>query len=167
MARMVMAVDGNLNPYWKEQMNKNFLRPGLFALAALLSFSLMTDNIAYSRDGKGEGRPEIQLTAEQREKAKMIFDQNRKETSETRTALKEKREQLKELMKSANSNRAQAEALCTEIGVLQGKMLLNRYDLSQQLVKEGLPPQLADRKGPSKGDRKGDRKDKRKGDKRD
>ncbi len=127
-------------------MSNLSFRPVIFSLALLLGLSFMTCDFAQAKGEKGEGRPEIQLTAEQKEKAKTIFSQNREATSDTREALKEKKAQLKQLMESNNPDRAQAETLCTEIGVLQGKLLLNRFDLRQQLVKEGLPPQLMDRK---------------------
>ena len=132
-------------------------RLSVFALAALLSLSFM-EAPTFAKDGKIRDLPEIQLTPEQKEKAKAIFDKNREAMADTNAALKEKRQQLRELSNSTNPNRAQAEALCNEIGALQAKNLLNRFDLRQELIKEDLPPQLADRK--FKKDAKGPRKGK-------
>lgn len=135
-------------------------RLSIFTLAALLSLSFMAAP-SFAKEGKVRDLPEIQLTPEQQEKAKAIFAKNREAMADTKEALKEKREQLRVLSNSPNPDRAQAEALCNEIGALQAKTMLNRFDLRQELVKEGLPPQLADRKikkdgkGPRKGDRKG------------
>lgn len=140
---------------------------GLFSLASLLCLSFMTADLANAKDRREDGRPEIQLTAEQREKAKSIMEQYRERTRGTREALKAKNEELRALMHTANPDVSKVEALCSEIGVLQGKRLIEKFNVRQELINADLPPQLADRKGgkPGKGDRKGKRD--RKDDKRD
>lgn len=150
-------------------MRKLSARISLFSIASLLCLSFMTADLVHAKDRMDEGRPEIQLTAEQKEKAKAIMEQYRANTQADREALKTKNEELRSLMDSPNPDRSKVEALCSEIGALQGKRLLNRFDLRQELVKEGLPPQLADRKGDKgsrggkagKGERRGDRKNKK------
>lgn len=137
-------------------MKKVFLNPAIFSLTLALCFSFLTCDLASAK--KGDYGSEIQLTAEQKEKAKAIFSKNREAISDTRQLLKEKKEQFKQLMESSNPDRAQAQTLSGEIGDLQGKLLLNRFDLRQQLVKEGLPPQIMNKnkgKKDSKRDFKG------------
>lgn len=150
-------------------MRKLSAKIGLFSIASLLCLSFMTADLANAKDRMDEGRPDIQLSAEQKEKAKAIMEQYRNNTQADREAFKAKNEELRVLMDSPNPDRAKVEALCSEIGALQGKRLLSRFDLRQELVKEGLPPQLADRKGDKpgrggkadKGQRRGDKKHKK------
>lgn len=137
------------------------LRAGALSLALLLGLSLATADMSFARGEKDGGRPEIQLTPEQREKADMILSQNREAAAQARQELKAKRERLRELMNNPQANRAQAESLCSEIGVLEGKRLLNRFDLNQQLMKEGIPPQVMkqkDGKGGKRGFKRGKEK---------
>ena len=86
-----------------------------------------------------------QLTPQQMEQVKKIFDDNYVATNDIRQLLRKKRNELDSLLYAPDPDKDRIEALSREIGELRGKILAARIDARAQLAKEGLP---ADAFGP-------------------
>lgn len=114
----------------------------LVVLAGAIIFG--TCGAAFAANGEGDsdfGPPPFgpQLTKEQMDKAKKIFNDNYTEMDSTRKALTAKRAELDAQLASQTPDRAKIESLSREIGELRGKMLSARVAVRTQLEKEGLP----------------------------
>ncbi len=81
-----------------------------------------------------------QLTPQQMEQARQIWQQSYAEMEGTRQALANKRAELDQQLASPNPDRGRIESLSREIGELRGKILSSRADVRSQLAARGLPP---------------------------
>lgn len=93
-----------------------------------------------------------QLTPQQMEQARKIFDNNYQAMSETRELLNAKRAQLKAVMAQPNPDKSQIETLSREIGELRGKILAARVDVRNQLSSQGLPKDFFGPNAPRRGE---------------
>lgn len=80
-----------------------------------------------------------QLTPEQMEAARQIFNNNFASMDTTRQALAAKRAELNSVLASPQPDGAKIESLSREIGELRGKMLAARAEVRSQLARNGLP----------------------------
>ena len=101
---------------------------------------------ANSQPGGAMGRPgpamQQQLSPEQLEQAKRIFQESYKDMEATRQALAAKRAELDSLLYSPNPDKAKIETLSREIGELRGKMLAARVETREKLQQNDLPENI-------------------------
>lgn len=104
------------------------------------------------------------LPQEKQAEARKLFEDSQVATSQLREDLRAKRAELDKAMDSGNA--ANVEALATNIGELNGKLLAAKVELRQNLEKAGIPANTFDRGDKKDGkkhgrDRKRDKRDKR------
>lgn len=103
-------------------------------------------NSSAQPNGNGPRGPipgwEQELSPEQMEQAKKIFNESYAAQDSTRQALAVKRAELNAILSSANPDTAKIESLSREIGELRGKMLAARAETRAKLQQQGLPADI-------------------------
>lgn len=117
-------------------LNKPFA--ALFMAAALMlgaGIAHAQGNVpAYQMEPYGQ-----QLTPEQMDKARKIWNDAYAEMENTRQALAARRAELDRQLASPNPDRDRITALSREIGELRGRMLAARVDARDKMAAQGLP----------------------------
>lgn len=111
--------------------------------AAIIGFGALSAEAASGyRKGTQFNSPmdQQQLTPEQLEKARQIFDDNYEQMDEARHILNSKRAELDRELNSPNPDSGRIASLSQEIGILRGQMLAARAQARNQLARQGLPP---------------------------
>ena len=94
----------------------------------------------YGRGPQFDGQNMQQLTPQQMEQARRIFDDNYTQMEGTRQALNQKRAELDYELNNPNPDSAKIARLSQEIGALRGQMLAARAEARNRLSRQGLPP---------------------------
>lgn len=141
-------------------MNFTMKKLGVLILAAAMFCGVSGYANAKGGKGNGVGHYMEQLTPEQQNQAKAIFEEGKTGSQGLREEIAAKKAELDGVMKSANPDLARIEALSKELGQLRGKELAARMDTAEKLKKAGLP----EMKKPGKRDgkpegKKGDQQD--------
>lgn len=111
-------------------------------LMAAICFSAISAGASFAAPGQVHEAHEsykLALTEEQKDKAKALFDEHRKDTDADRQKLIIKEAELKAQIQSVSPDAAKIESISKEIGEIRGRMLAARVKLDAQLEKEGLP----------------------------
>lgn len=120
-------------------MNSTMKKLGVLVLAAGLFCGISGYANAKGERGNGAAHYMEQLSAEQQNQARTIFEEGKNASQGLREEIASKRAELAEVMKSANPDPARIEALSKELGELRGKEMLARMDTAQKLKPAGLP----------------------------
>ena len=108
----------------------------------LLSISLAIMFMAVSAGmalAHGHHRPELNLTPEQVTKMHQIYAESHPVIHPIKQQIQAKRTELKTQIYSPTPNKGKIESLAREIGVLQGKIYVERANMNAKCIKEGLP----------------------------
>ena len=100
-----------------------------------------------------------QLTPEQQEKAKAIFEEGKSSGKGLKEQIKAKKSELDKLLQNPAANTAAIEAASRELGELRGKDMLNRMSFNQKLQQAGLPEAKKPIKNPKVKEGDKDKKD--------
>lgn len=112
---------------------------GVLVLAAALFCGI--SGYADAKGPKGNGAPRYmeQLTPEQQNQARAIFEEGKNARQVLAADIAAKKAELAEVMKSASPDAARIEALSKELGQLRGKEMLVRMETTEKIKKAGLP----------------------------
>lgn len=118
----------------------SYRRIATLALAAALICGFAFPAQSFAKGEVSEfARQMEQLNPEQQTQARAIFDDMIAANAANREAIRAKRMEMANLLKSANPDTARIEALAREIGELKGHELVSNIEMRERLQKAGLP----------------------------